>query len=63
MSAYSLGVDFGTESGRALLLDLSSGEELAVGVVPYPHAVIDRDLPASGEPLGPDGRCRIPTIG
>ena len=49
---YAIGVDFGTESGRALLLDLSSGEELAVGVVPYPHGVIDRELPGSGERLG-----------
>ncbi len=60
MSAYSIGVDFGTESGRALLLDLSSGEELAVGVVPYPHAVIDRELPAGGERLGPDWALQDP---
>jgi L-ribulokinase len=60
VSAYSIGVDFGTESGRALLLDLSSGEELAVGVVPYPHAVIDRELPTSGERLGPDWALQDP---
>ncbi len=60
MSAYSIGVDFGTESGRALLLDLSSGDELAVGVVPYPHAVIDRELPAGGERLGPDWALQDP---
>ncbi len=60
MSPYSIGVDFGTESGRALLLDLSSGDELAVGVVPYPHAVIDRELHSSGEPLGPDWALQDP---
>ncbi len=54
MSAYSIGVDFGTESGRALLLDLDSGEELAVSVVPYASAVIDRTLPETGERLPPD---------
>ena len=60
MSAYSIGVDFGTESGRAVLLDLDSGEELAVGVVPYPHGVIDRTLPASGERLSADWALQDP---
>ncbi len=60
MSAYSIGVDFGTESGRALLLDLESGEELAVGVVPYPHGVIDRELYASGERLDSDWALQDP---
>jgi L-ribulokinase len=59
-SSYAIGVDFGTESGRALLLDLSSGEELAVGVVPYPHRVIDRELPASGQRLEPDWALQDP---
>jgi L-ribulokinase len=48
-SAYALGVDFGTESGRALLLDLSSGAEVAVSEVAYAHGVIDRDLPQDVE--------------
>ena len=43
--AYALGVDFGTESGRALLLDLRSGAEVAVSEVAYAHGVIDRELP------------------
>ncbi|MGD0452485.1 MAG: ribulokinase [Solirubrobacteraceae bacterium] len=47
--AYALGVDFGTESGRALLLDLHSGAEVAVSEVAYAHGVIDRVLPHSGE--------------
>ncbi len=53
-SAYALGVDFGTESGRALLLDLRSGAEVAVSEVAYAHGVIDRELPQSGEQLPPD---------
>ena len=52
--AYALGVDFGTESGRALLLDLDAGAELAVAEVRYAHGVIDRELPGSGETLPPD---------
>ena len=52
--AFALGVDFGTESGRALLLDLDSGEELAVSEVAYEHGVIDRELPGTGQQLPPD---------
>jgi L-ribulokinase len=60
VSAYSIGVDFGTESGRAVLLDLESGKELAVGVVRYPHGVIDRTLPGSDERLPPDWALQDP---
>jgi L-ribulokinase len=58
--AYAVGVDFGTESGRAVLLDLESGEERAVGVVRYPHGVIDRTLPGSDERLPPDWALQDP---
>jgi L-ribulokinase len=58
--SYAIGVDFGTESGRALLLDLSTGEELSRAVVPYPHGVIDRELPGSGERLPPDWALQDP---
>jgi L-ribulokinase len=57
---YAIGVDFGTESGRALLLDLSTGEELSVGVVRYPHGVIDRELPDGGEALDADWALQDP---
>lgn len=40
MSKYSIGVDFGTLSARALLLDLSDGGEVAVSELNYPHAVM-----------------------
>jgi L-ribulokinase len=46
--AYAIGVDFGTESGRALLLDLNTGEEAAVSEVRYAHGAIDRELPSTG---------------
>ena len=43
---YALGIDFGTESGRVMLVRLSDGEEIAWTVVPYPSGVIDRQLPS-----------------
>ena len=36
MKFYSLGLDFGTNSCRSLIVDLNSGQELASQVVPYP---------------------------
>jgi L-ribulokinase len=58
--AYALGVDFGTESGRALLLDLRTGEEAAVSEVRYKHGAIDRELPSTGEQLPPDWALQDP---
>ncbi len=57
---YAIGVDFGTESGRALLLDVSTGAELSVGVVRYPHGVIDRELPDGGGRVGADWALQDP---
>jgi L-ribulokinase len=53
-SRYAIGVDFGTESGRAALVDLSGGEVLATSAVRYPSAVIDQKLPSTGERLPHD---------
>jgi L-ribulokinase len=59
-AAYAIGVDFGTESGRVLLLDLAHGHEVAVHVVRYASAVIDRELPETGERLGHDWALQDP---
>jgi L-ribulokinase len=48
---YAIGVDFGTESGRTVLVDVSSGEEVATSVYPYQNGVIDEVLPLEGEPV------------
>jgi len=56
----AIGIDFGTESGRVLLLDLDAGDELAVAVVPYSHGVIDRALPSTGAELPPDWALQDP---
>ncbi|CAK4836420.1 unnamed protein product [Aphanomyces euteiches] len=57
---YAIGVDYGTESGRALLVDLSNGDEVATHVTPYPHNVIDETLPGSGRKLEPDWALQHP---
>lgn len=57
---YAIGVDYGTESGRALLVDLSNGEEVAMHVTPYPHGVIDERLPVSGIMLEHDWALQHP---
>jgi L-ribulokinase len=48
VSRYSIGVDFGTESGRAILVDVTDGRQLATAVHPYANGVIDRRLPLGG---------------
>jgi L-ribulokinase len=56
----TIGIDYGTESGRVLVLDARRGEELGVSVVPYPSAVIDRALPSTGERLPGDWALQDP---
>ncbi len=57
---YAIGVDFGTESGRALLVDASNGEEVATYVHPYRNGVIDEKLPGSDIRLDPDWALQDP---
>lgn len=61
MSAkYVIGIDYGTLSGRALVVRASDGEELGSAVHEYRHGVIAQTLPASGRPLGPDWALQDP---
>ncbi|MFY1670548.1 ribulokinase [Plantactinospora sp. WMMB334] len=48
---YVVGVDFGTLSGRAVVVRVSDGAELGSGVHEYRHGVIDDRLPATGAAL------------
>jgi len=48
---YTIGLDFGTESGRAVLVDVSNGKELATAIYRYSHGVIDEALPVQGKPV------------
>jgi len=56
---YTIGVDFGTLSGRAVLVDTRDGSEVAEAVFDYPHGVIDEQLP-SGKKLAPDWALQHP---
>lgn len=51
---YVIGVDYGTLSGRALIVRVSDGHEMGSAVFEYPNAVMDRVLNSSGAALGPD---------
>ena len=56
---YTIGLDFGTLSGRAVLVDASDGAEVAEAVFDYPHGVMDSQLP-SGRKLPPDWALQHP---
>ena len=59
MAKYTIGLDYGTLSGRALIVNTQTGEELASSVYEYPHAVMDKYLP-SGKKLGNDWALQHP---
>lgn len=59
MSKYTIGVDYGTLSGRAVLVDVETGAELNFSVYDYPHAVMDKSLP-SGKNLPHDWALQHP---
>ena len=67
---FTVGVDFGTLSGRAVVVRVSDGAELGSAVHEYPHAVMDSSsdrrsrgrLGPAGPPpgrLGPAGAARL----
>lgn len=53
-SKYSIGVDYGTQSGRAVLVDVATGKEIASAVKVYTHGVMDEFLPDGITRLEPD---------
>lgn len=57
---YALGIDFGTESGRAVLVDCADGSEVAASVYPYANGVVDERLPDSGVELEPEWALQDP---
>ena len=57
---YTIGLDFGTESARALVVDADTGRSLASAIAEYPHGVIDERLPGTGQPLGAEWALQHP---
>ncbi|MFO7635231.1 MAG: ribulokinase [Caldilinea sp.] len=57
---YVIGIDYGTESGRALLVEVATGKEVATAVHPYANGVIDEKLPGTNIRLEPDWALQDP---
>ena len=58
---YVIGIDYGTLSGRALLVRISDGAEIATAVHEYQNSVIDDFLPSTGAKLPPDWALQVPS--
>jgi L-ribulokinase len=56
---FVIGIDFGTESGRVVVVRVRDGEEMAAVVIPYPDGVFDEKLPG-GPRLEPDSALQNP---
>ncbi len=57
---YAIGVDYGTESGRAVLVDVADGSIVAMAVHAYANGVIDEVLPGTDIRLEPDWALQDP---
>lgn len=60
MPKYSIGLDYGTLSCRAILVDVSTGEEIATSTLDYPHSVLDEYLPDKTTRLAHDWALQHP---
>ena len=59
MAKYTLGIDFGTLSARAVIANVENGCEMGGAVFEYPHGVMDVCLP-DGKPLPSDWALQHP---
>lgn len=57
---YTVGVDFGTLSGRAVVVRVSDGTELGAATSTYAHAVIEDTLPGGEDRLPPEWALQHP---
>jgi L-ribulokinase len=59
-STVVIGVDFGTLSGRALVVRAADGAELGSAVCEYGHGVVERRLPTNDASLPPEWALQVP---
>lgn len=57
---YSVGIDYGTLSGRCVVVDVVNGAIVGESVWNYTNGVIDRELPGLGVKLGHDWALQDP---
>jgi L-ribulokinase len=57
---YVVGIDYGTLSGRAVVVRVSDGAELGTATHDYSHAVMDTVLAATGAALPPEWALQVP---
>lgn len=60
MKKYTLGIDYGTLSGRVVLVDVENGEEICFSSLDYAHGIIDTYLPESMVRLAPETALQHP---
>jgi L-ribulokinase len=56
-----VGIDFGTLSGRAVVVRVADGAELGSAVHEYVHGVVEEALPETGERLPHDWALQVPS--
>jgi L-ribulokinase len=59
-SGHVVGVDFGTLSGRVLVVRVSDGAELGSAVHPYRHGVMEDQFAPTGRSLPPSWALQVP---
>lgn len=59
--SYVVGIDYGTLSGRAVVVRISDGAELGSAVHEYRHGVMDQTLAVTGDPLPPEWALQVPS--
>ena len=57
---YVVGIDYGTLSGRAVIVRVSDGVEVGSGVHDYDHGVMDTTLASTGATLPPEWALQVP---